>query len=186
MIKLRQTELKELQGDGTGERTEGDRIYDYDVYNDLGKPDDPRPTLGGSAEFPYPRRCRTGRPLNPDGKTETRLSGSLASLYIPRDERFDIVKRAGFIGHTLKAKKHDIVSGLFDHDTDFRDFDDLRALYTPVGEDSVVETIVSNQPQPFELLRQFVKSSGGTNQIDLKYPTPRLIQGTVTILSHTT
>ncbi|KAG0504866.1 hypothetical protein M758_N011900 [Ceratodon purpureus] len=175
LLKLRQSELKEIQGDGTGERQEGDRIYDYDVYNDLGKPDDPRPTLGGSAEYPYPRRCRTGRALHPDGKTETRLSGALANLYIPRDERFDEVKRSGFIANNLKAKKHSIASTLFDDGLDFHDFDELRALYVPIGEESVVEIIVNNQRQPFELIRQFVKASGDSKNDSFLYPTPRII-----------
>lgn len=62
--ELRQRELKELRGDGMGERKLTDRIYDYATYNDLGNPDKgyelSRPTLGGE-QIPYPRRLRTGR-----------------------------------------------------------------------------------------------------------------------------
>jgi len=32
-------EFNTLRGDGTGERKDWERIYDYDVYNDLGLPD---------------------------------------------------------------------------------------------------------------------------------------------------
>ena len=62
---LRDKELKDLRGDGTGVRKLCDRIYDYATYNDLGNPDRGkefiRPILGGE-KIPYPRRCRTGRP----------------------------------------------------------------------------------------------------------------------------
>lgn len=61
---LREKELKNLRGDGKGVRKLSDRIYDFDLYNDLGNPDKSvelaRPTLGGQS-IPYPRRCRTGR-----------------------------------------------------------------------------------------------------------------------------
>ena len=60
-----------MRGDGTGERKTSDRVYDYEVYNDLGNPDKAieyaRTTLGGNPDFPYPRRCRTGRPATKAG-----------------------------------------------------------------------------------------------------------------------
>uniref|UniRef100_A0A0D3H1Z8 Lipoxygenase n=1 Tax=Oryza barthii TaxID=65489 RepID=A0A0D3H1Z8_9ORYZ len=90
------------RGDGTGEREADDRVYDYDVYNDLGNPDSngdlARPILGGNKQFPYPRRCRTGRPPSKkDPKSETRKG----NVYVPRDEEFSPEKEDYFLRKTV-------------------------------------------------------------------------------------
>lgn len=65
LARLREEELVITKGNGTGERKSYERVYDYDVYNDIGDPDsnpDLKRTVIGGNQFPYPRRCRTGRP----------------------------------------------------------------------------------------------------------------------------
>ncbi|KAJ9158716.1 hypothetical protein P3X46_024276 [Hevea brasiliensis] len=107
--RLREEELENLRGNGQGERKSFERIYDYDVYNDLGDPDSSedlaRPVLGGK-EHPYPRRCRTGRPrTEKDPLTESRSS----DFYVPRDEAFAELKQASFGINTVKSLLHALV-----------------------------------------------------------------------------
>ncbi|KAJ3677647.1 hypothetical protein LUZ60_003371 [Juncus effusus] len=103
LLELRKRELELKRGNGKGERKSSDRIYDYEFYNDLGEPDEKdknRVVLGGTKEFPYPRRCRTGRPLS---KKDSRFETKSKELYTPRDERFSEVKRQQFSSNTFRA-----------------------------------------------------------------------------------
>ncbi|GAU50940.1 hypothetical protein TSUD_191490 [Trifolium subterraneum] len=103
LVYYRQEELKTLQGNGTGERLEWERIYDYDVYNDVGNPSKTsltRPVIGGSKTLPYPRRGRTGRkPSKKDPKSERHSD----IVYIPRDESFGQLKSSDFLAYKLKS-----------------------------------------------------------------------------------
>lgn len=134
--KLREKELKELRGDGTGVRKSSDRIYDYDTYNDLGNPDKGidfvRPTLGGE-KIPYPRRCRTGRaPTDTDMHAESRVEKPLP-MYVPRDEAFEELKQETFSAGRLKAVLHNLipslVASLSKDNHNFKGFSDVDKLY---------------------------------------------------------
>ncbi|KDP43421.1 hypothetical protein JCGZ_16708 [Jatropha curcas] len=111
--RLREEELENLRGNGQGERKSFERIYDYDTYNDLGDPDKDqdlaRPVLG-TKEYPYPRRCRTGRPrTKKDPLSESRSSGD---IYVPRDEAFSELKEATFGINTVKSLLHALVPSI--------------------------------------------------------------------------
>uniref|UniRef100_A0A7N1A8D4 Lipoxygenase n=1 Tax=Kalanchoe fedtschenkoi TaxID=63787 RepID=A0A7N1A8D4_KALFE len=110
--EYREKELALMRGFGIKVREAHDRIYDYDVYNDLGDPDsDPdllRPVLGGK-EHPYPRLCMTGRPrCKTDPMSETRSS----DVYVPKDESFSGVKQLSFAFNTVSSVLHAIVPTL--------------------------------------------------------------------------
>ncbi|GAB2287017.1 hypothetical protein Dimus_021405 [Dionaea muscipula] len=110
--RLRETELKNLRGNGQGERKSFERIYDYDTYNDLGDPDSKpelkRPVLGGD-QHPYPRRCRTGRPAT---KTDPSSEKKGTIYYVPRDEQFADVKLETFSAKSLYSVLHAVVPSL--------------------------------------------------------------------------
>ncbi|KAJ7961635.1 Lipoxygenase [Quillaja saponaria] len=132
--RLREEELISLRGNGKGERKKTDRIYDYDVYNDLGNPeksqDLKRPVLGGK-DHPYPRRCRTGRPMSKkDPNSERRSSGS---IYVPRDETFSEIKDTVFGSRKYYVALHSLVpnieSVLKDSEQGFTQFQDIDELF---------------------------------------------------------
>ncbi|KAM0830996.1 hypothetical protein ACQ4PT_065837 [Festuca glaucescens] len=139
----REDELRILRGDHpkqeNGEYKDRDRVYRYDLYNDLGDPDNnnPRPTLGGpDSPYPYPRRGRTGRkPTKLDPTCEsTNVVPLLQQFYVPRDECFNHAKKADFTAYAIKAFKGGILPlarEQLDRITprEFDDFDDIYKLY---------------------------------------------------------
>ncbi|KAF5454041.1 hypothetical protein F2P56_023738 [Juglans regia] len=183
LLKYREEELVSLRGDGTGELQEWDRVYDYAYYNDLGNPDeDPeyaRPVLGGSAEYPYPRRGRTGRPpTKTDPKTESRLKLLLSlNIYVPRDERFGHLKMSDFLAYALKSVAQVLqpeLESLFDSTpNEFDSFQDVLNLYEGGIKlpDNVLKNIRDNIPA--EMLKEIFPTDG---EGLLKYPMPQVIK----------
>ncbi|KAI4355474.1 hypothetical protein L6164_004246 [Bauhinia variegata] len=180
----REKELEVLRGDGTGERQEWDRIYDYDVYNDLGNPDWgsslARPILGGSTELPYPRRGRTGRPpTKSDPKSESRLFPLVQDfdIYVPRDERFGHLKMADFLTYILKSVSQNLrplLESVFSFTpNEFDSFEDVRDLYEngfPLPQD-LFKTISDQIPAP--MLKEIFRTDG---EQALRFPTPKVIE----------
>ncbi|KAG5044556.1 hypothetical protein AAZX31_03G243000 [Glycine max] len=167
---LREKELINLRGDGKGVRKLSDRIYDFDTYNDLGNPDEgvelTRPTLGGSQNHPYPRRCRTGRaPTDTDMHAESRVEMPLP-MYVPRDEQFNESKLNTFVIKRLKAVLHNLIPGLkaslSANNHDFNRFSDIDDLYS--------DEILNKIPLP-QVLTKIQDCGRGL----LKYDTPKII-----------
>ncbi|KAL6628990.1 hypothetical protein ACP70R_028755 [Stipagrostis hirtigluma subsp. patula] len=173
---LRKKDLAALRGDGHGERKAFERVYDYDVYNDLGDPDkNPahrRPVLGGSATYPYPRRCRTGRPrTKADPETERRDG---RHYYVPRDEQFSEVKQLTFGATTLRSGLHMVLPALrpllMEKELCFPHFPAIDCLYSdgiplPPGGDSYRA-----------IIPRVVKLVEDTTENVLRFETPAMIE----------
>nr|AJS09788.1 putative lipoxygenase [Aquilaria sinensis] len=177
---LREKELKNLRGDGGGLRKLSDRIYDFDVYNDLGNPDRGadfvRPTLGGH-NIPYPRRCRTGRPpTDTDMKAESRVEKP-SPIYVPRDEQFEESKMKAFTTGRLKAVLHNLLpqlkASISAYNHDFNSFSDIDSLYQEglLLKLGLQDADVLNKlplPKLFTKLQQ-------SSEALLKYDTPKIV-----------
>ncbi|KAG0456774.1 hypothetical protein HPP92_024562 [Vanilla planifolia] len=181
----RQEELLHLRGDDVNrELKESDRIYNYAYYNDLGNPDQSaslaRPILGGSAEYPYPRRGKTGRPpTKSDPKSESRLWSLDLNIYVPRDERFGHLKMSDFLTYSLKAVAKSLLpllQAVFNGTSNtFNSFEDILKLYEgglPLPDIPQVQALV--QTIPFEMLKTFLTPSQGQMGV-LKFPMPLII-----------
>ncbi|GJT30378.1 probable linoleate 9S-lipoxygenase 5 [Tanacetum coccineum] len=179
----REDELVILRGNGTGMLQEWDRVYDYDLYNDLGNQDDekdPRPVIGGSSEYPYPRRGRTGRPLTKsDPKIESRLPLIVSNkVYVPRDERFGHLKKSDFLAYGLEAFLKFLLpefEALADDTLDeFDTLEDVMKLYNgglklPQGAslDNILKDI------PLQVFKKLIRSDGEGLS---KYTIPQVIE----------
>ncbi|KAL3538117.1 hypothetical protein ACH5RR_001483 [Cinchona calisaya] len=182
--QYREDELVNLRGNGIGELQEWERIYDYAYYNDLGDPDKgsdyARPVLGGSTEYPYPRRGRTGRPpTKTDPMTESRLPlHKSLNIYVPRDERFGHLKMSDFLAYALKSIVQVLLpefEALCDRTpNEFDSFEDTFKLYEngiKLPDGPLFKNIIDNIP--LELLKELLHSDGAGF---LKYPTPQVIK----------
>ncbi|KAF5466362.1 hypothetical protein F2P56_016293 [Juglans regia] len=176
---LRDKELRDTRGDGKGVRKLSDRIYDFDVYNDLGNPDRgiefARPTLGGE-KIPYPRRCRTGRlPSDTDMHTESRVEKPLP-MYVPRDEQFEESKQDTFSAGRLKAVLHNLIPSLkasiSSDNHEFKGFSEIDNLYSEgvLLKLGLQDELLKKLPLP-KVVSHIQESNRGI----IKYETPKII-----------
>ncbi|XP_030505305.2 probable linoleate 9S-lipoxygenase 5 [Cannabis sativa] len=181
--QYRGQELLNLRGNGTGELQVWDRVYDYAYYNDLGNPDKSpklaRQTLGGSSNFPYPRRGRTGRPpTQTDPNCESRLDIKKSlTIYVPRDEQFNHVKMSDFLAYGLlsiaQAIKPALESYFDETPGEFDSFQDVLDLYK--GGLKLPKEVVDNikKDVPSEMLEEIFHIEAGQF---IKYPLPHVIK----------
>ncbi|KAJ4824049.1 hypothetical protein Tsubulata_038929 [Turnera subulata] len=182
LLKYREEELVILRGDGEGQLHEWDRVYDYAYYNDLGDPDKgpsyARPVLGGSTEYPYPRRGRTGRAATKsDPHSESRLPLLLSlSIYVPRDERFSPTKMSDFLasGFTSVAQyaKHALGAIVDSSPGEFDSMEDLLKIYGGLDEQPTVGSLLDDLSGNIieKLLKKIFQTVG--NRL-FQYPIPQ-------------
>ncbi|XP_028782781.1 probable linoleate 9S-lipoxygenase 5 [Neltuma alba] len=177
----REEELSKLRGDRIGNRQleERDRVYQYDVYNDLNNPKKyKRPilggTVGGEIEYPYPRRGRTGRPLvqsDPEYESRVKLS---APVYVPRDEEFSPLKNADFVTFKFKSVTK-VIRALKARDSEeFDSFDEVLALYE--GRFKLPKTLLKEVSDfiPLQKLKEVFRIDG---EALLTFQKPQVIRG---------
>ncbi|VVA33122.1 PREDICTED: linoleate 9S-lipoxygenase [Prunus dulcis] len=184
--KFREEELVNLRGDDADKKRElqeWDRVYDYAYYNDLGNPDKgqeyARPVLGGSSEFPYPRRGRTGRPptkTDPNTESQLKLIMSL-NIYVPRDERFGPLKLSDLLAYGLKTipqvLKPELAALLVGSHNEFNNMQEVLMLYEGGIElpDGILKYIKDSIHE--ELFKELFRTDG---EKFLKFPVPQVIQ----------
>ncbi|VAI21648.1 unnamed protein product [Triticum turgidum subsp. durum] len=173
----RDDELRNLRGDDQqGPYEDHDRVYRYDVYNDLG---DTRDVLGGSKDLPYPRRCRTGRkPSATKPDHESRLLPLVGNVYVPRDELFGHLKQSDFLGYTLKALVDGIIPAIRTYvdlsPGEFDSFADILKLYEGGIKLPNIPALEEVRKRfPLQLVKDLIPMGG---DFLLKLPKPQIIK----------
>ncbi|KAJ0083832.1 hypothetical protein Patl1_29828 [Pistacia atlantica] len=177
LTRLRAEELIHLRGTGQGECKNTERIYDYDVYNDLGNPDKSedlaRPVLGGK-QHPYPRRCRTGRPRCDKDPYSEKLATS--TIYVPRDEAFSDIKNLTFSAKTLYSALHALVpaieTSIVDSDLGFPYFTAIDSLFN----EGINLPPLTKQGFWKTLIPRLVKAIEDTSEDVLRFETPEAME----------
>ncbi|XP_072978306.1 probable lipoxygenase 6 [Typha angustifolia] len=175
--ELREKELSDLRGDGTGVRKLSDRIYDYATYNDLGNPDKgpefARPVIGGE-KIPYPRRCRTGRPPTDTNMLAESRVEKPHPIYVPRDEAFEETKQGAFSKGRLRAVLHtlipSLVASISAENHDFQGFHQIDNLYK-----EGLKLKLGLQDQMLFKKIPFVQKIQESSEGMLRYDTPKIL-----------
>ncbi|XP_050205012.1 linoleate 9S-lipoxygenase 6-like [Mercurialis annua] len=182
LVELRKLELESLRGDGIKERSKWDRIYDYDYYNDLGRPDkSPKHTrlvLGGSEAHPYPRRARTGcPPSSTDPSSGHQLKTIDLDVYVPPDEQLSPKKLSDLTSNIVQAAVHFLIpeaKSLSKQDSGtFKSFDEIRGMFTRKRSRAIEGKVAEKLKKlvPDELFEEIVHAS----KQDLNIPLPQIL-----------
>ncbi|XP_059072471.1 linoleate 9S-lipoxygenase A-like [Cryptomeria japonica] len=180
LLTLRKRELASLRGNGTGERKFYERVYDYDLYNDLGNPDSSpdlrREVLGGSQDLPYPRRCRTGRaPCKTDRKFESLPLLPTTQYYIPPDEKFPRINLSDYRSNLVRAFAKKVVPTIKSiFGDEFHSLQEVKDIYSkgiPKALNNVMD--LSRDLIPLQMVKGLLSTQ---DQSLINFTVPQLIK----------
>jgi linoleate 9S-lipoxygenase len=107
-------------------------------------------------------------------------------VYVPRDERFQRIKKSQFLGSSIKSFAHGtltVLDRLIEGRRFFEHIDEVKELYSKgIGIDVGAILPLSEEEKEkglenvFELARQIIDPSTGDTHF-LKFPVPQVIEG---------
>ena len=122
-----------------------------------------------------------------DPKAETPLN-IFNSLYVPRDEAFDLVKGNYFLGSAIKAFVPTIlplIKQLLRLNFNYKSFDDVDSLYSSSAlrdlrkkAEEKKQKLSPREIEELERFRGLTDPKGGESKL-LKFPVPEIIQGMI-------